>query len=205
MSFQRGDHICALYATRAELARTVAEFLAEGLERNERCWYVGIGEEMPEVQRELQKLGVDVGHELGRNALQLTWGSAAYVVHGTFNAEATMGVFNDAIEHAHREGFTGLRAAAEMSWLLDCENGASEVIVYEALLKSLFENSRATGLCLYHRDRMPLQVINGALETHPLAGTRGRYRRNPFYDPQTTQLGPADDAQVKARLAQLED
>jgi hypothetical protein len=204
MAFQRGDHVCSLYSTTEELAHSAAEFLAEGLSKQERCWYVGVGEEMPLVQRELQRLGVDVRSELGRNALQLTAGSAAYIIHGSFSAEATLAVFNDAIEHAHREGFTGLRAAAEMSWILDCENGPSEAIVYEALLKSLFANCRSTGLCFYHRERMPLDVINGALETHPLAGVSGRYGLNPFYDPQTKQLSAIEGARVRTRLSQLE-
>jgi hypothetical protein len=30
-----------------------------------------------------------------------------------------MNIFNDAIEQAYTEGFTGVRAAAEMSWVLD--------------------------------------------------------------------------------------
>jgi hypothetical protein len=73
-----------------------------------------------------------------------------------------------------------------MSWALKCADGAHQVIVYEALLKSLFASCRAIGLCLYDRKRMPLDVINGALCTHPVAGSRGHYGANPFYDPATT-------------------
>jgi hypothetical protein len=57
-----------------------------------------------------------------------------------------------------------------MSWALDCEDGPQQAIVYEALLRSLFANCRAIGLCLYNRKRMPPDVINGALATHPVAG-----------------------------------
>ena len=42
-----------------------------------------------------------------------------YVIHGGFEAEATLKIFNDAIEQAYRDGFTGFRAAAEMSWALE--------------------------------------------------------------------------------------
>jgi hypothetical protein len=62
-----------------------------------------------------------------------------------------------------------------MSWALDCEDRAEQVIVYEALLKSLFATCRATGLCLYDRHRMPLAVINGALATRPVVGTNGHH------------------------------
>ncbi len=143
----------------------------------------------------LRKLGIDVAAETKRKALQLISGDAAYVVHGTFNPEATLQIFNDAIEQAYTDGFTGFRAAAEMSWALDCLDGPHQVIVYEALLKSLFANCRAIGFCLYDRKRMPLEVLNGALLTHPIAGAHGHYSANPFYDPATTRptsIEPAD-------------
>jgi hypothetical protein len=91
-----------------------------------------------------------------------------------------------------------------MSWALDCDDGAHQVIVYEALLKSLFATCRATGLCLYDRQRMPLAVINGALATHPVVGTQGHYSANAFYDPTTTRLAAVDDGQVLARLATMD-
>jgi len=203
MPFKRGDHVCAIYSTTAELTREVAGFLAEGLSRHERCWYVGIGSEMLGIHAELRKLGIDAAAQTRRDALQLISGSGAYVVHGRFNPEATIQTFNDAIEQAHTDGFTGFRAAAEMSWALDCADGAYQVIVYEALLKALFASCRAIGLCLYDRSTMPLAVINGALATHPIAGVSGNYGANPFYDPQTTRLAAVDDAQVTARLTQL--
>ena len=142
--------------------------------------------------------------ETKRKALQLISGDGAYVVHGTFNPEATIQIFNDAIEQAYTDGFTGFRAAAEMSWALDCADGAHQVIVYEALLKSLFASCRAIGFCLYDRKRMPLEVINGALLTHPIAGSHGHYGANPFYDPATTGPTSINPAAVLEKLARLD-
>src|SRR5918997_914814 len=204
MPFKRGDHICAIYSTTEELIREVARFLAEGLRNRERSWYVGSGDEMDSLRDALRKLGIDVAAETKRKALQLISGDAAYAVHGTFNPEATIQIFNDAIEQAYTDGFTGFRAAAEMSWALNCADGAHQVIVYEALLKSLFVSCRAIGLCLYDRKRMPLDVINGALCTHPVAGSRGHYGANPFYDPATTGPTAINQAEVLDRLARLD-
>ena len=203
MPFKRGDHICAIYSTTEELTREVARFLAEGLRNRERSWYVGSGDEMDSLRDGLRQLGIDVAAETKRKALQLISGDAAYIVHGTFNPEATIQIFNDAIEQAYTDGFTGFRAAAEMSWALDCTDGPHQVIVYEALLKSLFANCRAIGFCLYDRKRMPLEVINGALLTHPIAGAHGHYSANQFYDPATTRPTSIDPADVLGKLARL--
>ena len=204
MPFKRGDHVCAIYSTTEELTREVASFVAEGLRNHERCWYVGDGDEMDSVRDALLGLGIDVSAEVKRAALQLISGDGAYIVHGTFNPEVTIQVFNDAIEAAYTDGFTGFRAAAEMSWALDCPDGAYQVIVYEALLKSLFASCRAIGLCLYDLQRMPLEVINGALATHPVAGSHAHYGANPFYDPATTRPTAIDPTEVLDKLAQLD-
>jgi two-component system, chemotaxis family, sensor kinase Cph1 len=204
MPFKRGDHICAIYSTTEELTREVARFLAEGLRNRERSWYVGSGDEMDSLRDALRRLDIDVAAETRRKALQLISGDAAYIVHGTFNPEATIQIFNDAIEQAYTDGFTGFRAAAEMSWALDCTDGPHQVIVYEALLKSLFANCRAIGFCLYDRKRMPLEVINGALLTHPIAGAHGHYSANQFYDPATTHPTSIDPADVLGKLARLD-
>jgi hypothetical protein len=204
MRFKRGDHVCAIYSTTEELAREVADFLAEGLRSHERCWYVGREPELDAICAALQQVGVDHAAERTRGALKLISGSGAYIVHGAFDPVATIQIFNDAIEHAYRDGFTGFRAAAEMSWALECDDGAHQLIVYEALLKSLFASCRAIGLCLYDRERMPLQVLNGALVTHPVAGTRGQYSSNVFYQPDAVALSPIDGASARRRLAHLE-
>jgi MEDS: MEthanogen/methylotroph, DcmR Sensory domain len=129
-------------------------------------------------------------------------GIAAYIVHGEFNPEKTVETFSDAIEAALKDGFTGFRAVANMTWALRLKNGAQRVIAYEALLRPLFATSPATGLCLYDRQRMPLDVLNGALVTHPIAGVNGRFRTNPYYLSEAREL-PAGGADVPAKLSAL--
>jgi two-component system, chemotaxis family, sensor kinase Cph1 len=201
-TFQPGDHICAVYSGTAELARIGADFLVQGLKNKERCWYVAAGTEGAAIIRALRRRRIDVNHEIRRGALDILDGSAAYVVHGEFNPERTVATFSDAIEAALKDGFNGFRAVAEMSWALAVKNGAQRVIAYEALLRSLFATSRAAGLCLYDRTRMPLNVLNGALVTHPIAGVNGRFKANPYYSANATEL-PASGADVPAKLRAL--
>jgi hypothetical protein len=116
MTLHPGDHVCSLYRSDDELVTTVASFLADGLARGERCWYVPAGSELAAIRRALTKMGVDVAAASRETALHLLESNAAYVMHGNFDPEQTMQVFNDAIDQALKDGFTGFRAAAEMSW-----------------------------------------------------------------------------------------
>ena len=114
-----------------------------------------------------------------------------------------MQVFNEAIEQALKDGFTGFRAAADMSWALRVKNGARRLIAYEALLRTLFASCGATGLCLYDRKRMPLRVLNGALATHPLVGIGGAFQASPHYDSTVTTVPRVSDRLAKTRLELL--
>ena len=200
-----GDHICGIYSTEDELCGIVAPYLSEGLRRGERCWFLPSAKGHVGVRLGLVKQGIDVDREVRRGALVFADSTAAYAVRGRFDAEETMAVFGAAIEDALNDGFTGFRAAAEMSWVMDVEGGEERIVTYEALLKSLFSNGHATGLCLYHRDRMPRNVIDGALATHPIVhAPRTGYQRNPYYDSGITAGFAADRTAAASRLGEIE-
>ncbi|HVZ22087.1 MAG TPA: MEDS domain-containing protein, partial [Vicinamibacterales bacterium] len=203
MPLNPGDHICAIYSTDQELVALVAAFLVEGLSKGERCWYLPASDDPRPVRTALHARGVDLGRAVDSGALSILSANAAYTVRGDFEPEETMAVFNGAIEQALYDGFTGFRAAANMSWALDLDDGVERLITYEALLRSLFSNARATGLCLYDRSRMSLNVIDGALSTHPVVHTPGGYRPNAYYDPGVHSLRSADAGAVRAKLARL--
>ena len=193
MQLRSGDHICSLYDSDDQLVSTVAAFLADGLARKERCWYVPSGNETAAIRVAMERRGIDVTAESRRSALQLLDSNDTYI-RGGFDPEQTMRLFSEAIEQALNDGFNGFRAAADMSWALTIGNGTESLIAYEALLRMLFSTSPATGLCLYDRRRMPLQVVNGALLTHPVVEVAGTFGRNDMYDPAVTSLSDVDSS-----------
>jgi len=191
--------VCSVYDTEDQLARTVARFLADGLARGERCWYVPSGSENDAVRKAIEQRGIDVDAQARRTALHLLDSNDTYTVRGGFDPEQTMRVFSDAIEQALTDGFTGFRAAAEMSWALRIHNGAESLIAYETMLRVLFSTARATGLCLYDRRRMPVRVVNGALLTHPFVASDGEPRRNAAYEPAVRTLADVDPTSTAPR------
>ena len=204
MRLNPGDHICALYSSREELADIVADFLAEGLRKSERCWYLPASDDPKAVKAALQARDVDTAGANERSALSIHSSGDAYGVRGDFDPEETMVIFSNAIEQALTDGFNGFRAAANMSWALNLKDGPERLITYEALLRSLFSTARATGLCLYDRARMPLTVIDGALATHPIVYVRGAYAHNTFYDPAVQALRAIDPSAVASKLDGLD-
>jgi len=199
-----GDHVCALYQEDAELAAIVGDFLADGLRCGERCWYLPAAAEAAIVRDALALEQFNVESLIDRGALAILSSDAAYAMRGAFDPEETMHAFSTAIEQALADGYSGFRAAANMSWALDREDSAELLIAYEALLRSLFESARATGLCLYDRRRMPMAVIAGAVSTHPLIRLDDGFGVNEFYDPRVRALRDARPEAAVAALARLE-
>jgi two-component system, chemotaxis family, sensor kinase Cph1 len=189
MQMDRGDHACVIYTTRDELVRVAAAYLEDGFTAGEQCWYVAsTADEADDVRVALGGLGIDVALAERRQALRLVMAQDFYLASGTFDPEQMLQRFSDVIAAAENENFTGFRLAAEMSWALDSRASLDEVIEYEALVGSLFSTSRASAVCFYQADRMPPQVLDGALTTHPLVGVGGPPKRNPFHRP-----GPVAD------------
>jgi hypothetical protein len=203
MRLNPGDHICALYRSDDELAGIVADFLADGLRRQERCWYLPHDDAPERVVTGMAARGIDVDGAIRRGAFALITANKPYQERSDFNPEETMRAFNSAIEQALSDGFGGFRAAANMSWALDLEHGTERVIVYEALLRSLFSTSRATGLCLYDAARMPPRVLGGALCTHPIVHTGGDYARSELYDPNVQSLAQVNGSAAAAVLTRF--
>jgi hypothetical protein len=156
------------------------------------------------VRQALAARGLDTAGAEADRSLNILSAKETYRVRGDFDPETAIATFNTAIDQALTDGFTGFRAAANMAWALELERGPELLITYEALLRSLFSNAVATGLCLYPRDRMPVAVLDGALCTHPIVRANEGWATNQFYDPSVRSLRPVVGPAVIAKLQTLD-
>jgi hypothetical protein len=199
--FELGDHACGIYSSRAQLVRLVSRYLAEGLERHEHTWYVGTRVDGVAIRNALRRRGIEVDDQIRHGALRMTLPSDVYLVQGEFDPRRTIRIFGDAVMRSRAHGFRGFRVAADMSWALSIPDGAERLVAYEADVRSLFSGEDLTAFCLYHRRRMPLNVLHGALVTHPTTfAARGGAMSNPFYDHESAALPADPDVLVMSKL-----
>ena len=203
-AFDVGDHACTVYSSRVQLVRLVSRFLAEGLERHELCWYVGPGVDARPIRSALRRRGHDA-ERLGHvGALRFLEPDDVYLLRGEFQPARPDRVFGDAITRARIDGFRGLRVAVEVSRVASIADAGEQFIAYEAHAQPGFAAAPVTGLCLYHRRRLPLRLVNGALLTHPLTtAALGQAMVNPFYDREVAALPATPDREVVSRLKRL--
>jgi len=200
--YQQGDHVCTLFSSPEEQLSAATEYIQQGLGRNERCLYV-CGEQTPtEFRTALAESGIDVGREEARGALILLTKETGHLKGGSFSASKMISMLKAAVEDALTDGFEGLCAAGDMTWLLDEAPGSEEIAEYEALLNHFYRSHRALGLCQYNRRRLPAALLDHGIATHPTVRIAGPILlTNPFYElPEIAKCRVAHATDVAARI-----
>jgi len=203
--YQQGDHVCTLFSSPDEQLTAAIEYIRQGLLRGERCLYV-CGEQTPaEFRRALTAAGIDAIHaEQHRSLILLTKGTG-HLKGGTFSASKMISMLSQAVKDALQDGFAGLCAAGDMTWILDDAPGSEQFAEYEALLNHFYQTNRAVGLCQYNRRRLPAAILDHGLATHPVVRIGGPHLlTNPFYElPEIAMHRTAQVHGVEDRIEQL--
>jgi MEDS: MEthanogen/methylotroph, DcmR Sensory domain len=162
-----GDHVAFFYRTKAEQLKTVIPFIAIGLEQNEKCLYIAEDHTPSEICQHLQELGVNVLEAQKTGALSVVTKHETYLRHGSFQPHKMIGELCEAVQSALDTGFTGLRAAGELSWALDLPSALVQMVNYEEELEEHF-HSKFAALCQYDQSRYPEYIIERMKSVHPI-------------------------------------
>ena len=205
VTYQQGDHICAVYSTSDERLAIVVDYIQAGLARCERCVYICCEHEVPQLRAALRKAGVHVETEEARTALILLRKDQGHLTGGTFDPARMLELWQQEVQDALDAGFEGLCAGGDMNWLLDGAPGSERLAEYEAQLNNFLRTHRALGLCLYNRRTLPPDVLDHCLATHPLVRVSGPVMvSNPFYEnPEQAMRRTANPQGVHTRIDQI--
>ena len=202
-----GQHLCLFYDRMEEQIGITIEFIRGGLEHGERCLYVSDSDTVAKLRETLHQSSLDAREALERRAIVLLPKEQAYLAGGRFDVEGMLTMLEAAVDSALTDGFTGLRAAGDMTWLLDEAPGSERAVEYEAMMNEFYKNSRALGLCLYDRQRLHPTALESALRTHPrvLIGDQC-CGENPYYESPDVFFKRVDPRErFNWRLRQLRD
>src|SRR5690349_9744385 len=116
-SIPQGTHACFFFDNPDQQIAMVVPFLQAGLEKNERCLFLGNSVNVQIVRNALKLAGTDVEREENRGALLLS-SERPYLNHGYFDHKAVIQFIEIAIEDALRYGFSALRGTGDVVWEL---------------------------------------------------------------------------------------
>jgi MEDS: MEthanogen/methylotroph, DcmR Sensory domain len=91
-----------------------------------------------------------------------------HLVQGCFDVDRMMSTLEDALDQALTDGYEGLWATGDMSWEIGPQKDFSKLLEYEWRLEEFFRKHPALGgICQYHADTLPREVLRQGLLTHP--------------------------------------
>jgi hypothetical protein len=126
--------------------------------------------------------GTDVTKEIMTGRLMLS-SDNAHLVESRFNIDRMLQILEQAVDQALHDGYHGLWATGDMSREFGPERDFSKLLEYEWRLEELFRTRPAlSGICQYHTDTLPPEVLRHGLLTHPsLFINETLSRLNPHY------------------------
>lgn len=163
---RRGSHASFAYSTVDELRPMVARYVATGLDHGERCIYMLGDRNVIELVDWLDEGGIDVPKHAADGSLQILRAKQVYLRDGGFDPRAVIETVRAAVQRAMHDGFSGLRAAGDMTWALG-GTPLARLIDYEREVdRTLFTDRRLTGLCLYDDRRFGWEQIAALNAVH---------------------------------------
>lgn len=194
-----GDHCCLFFASPEEHGKITADFLGIGLERGERCVFVGGPQSVEAVRAGLKGAGVNVEKEVGKDRLILS-ADRDYLDDGRWRTDKMLGFLQNAYDSTLAGGFSALRAVGDVSWQVGPREDYGEVVYYEALLDLFFAGKRMVGMCQYPKDRVPAETLRGVLGTHRLAAIGPTLCENSNYVPPGILVEKDEAARERKRV-----
>jgi hypothetical protein len=196
-----------LFFSAEEQLRAAVEYIRGGLARRERCLYVCCEHSVDDFRASLKGAGIDVEAEEARDALVLITKHEGHLSGGSFDPDRMIEMLHGAVKNALDDGFTGLCAAGDMSWILDGAPGSEKVPEYEARLNRFYEANHALGLCQYNVRTMPPEVLDQCLATHAHIRVEGPILlSNPFYElPEIAMSRVARPLEVPEKIQKIRE
>jgi anti-anti-sigma factor len=159
-----GSHLCWVFDDDVALRDAVVEFVADGIDRNERVVYVGSAP-ADELLADLADLD-GVESLVAAGALSTRSVSTLYRPGDRFDRRRQLAVYREATEAALGDGFTGFRVAADAT-ALAAGDDRPEFLRYEFLVDRLMTSMPMTAMCAYDR-RVLGETTSELCAVHPV-------------------------------------
>ena len=182
----------------------LAAKMREMLHANYRCLYLNSPAMLAGMSSYLAAQGVDVALEKVKNRILLS-SDQAHLSGGAFDVGQMLNKLELAVVQAVKDGYKGLWASGDMMWEFGTERNLPKLGEYERRLEELFHKQPALcGVCQYHCDLLPPEILRWALLTHrALFVDETLSRINPHYTKVRTPFSGRLNAQLDATIAEL--
>jgi hypothetical protein len=145
----------------------LAATMREKLRQNYRCLYLNTPSMVAGLRSYLAAIGVDVAQEVAKTRLILS-ADQNHLVQGRFDIDRMLQTLENLINNAVRDRYTGLWAVGDMTWEIGPLKDPARLLEYEWRLEKMFhQRPELSGICQYHADTLPREMMRQSLLVHP--------------------------------------
>lgn len=161
-------HQCLIYdGAPSRQLPALASVLREKLEQNRRCMYLNSPPMVAGFKSYLAAEGVDVAQHTEKGSLVLSSDLHHLVGDWHFDVDRMIEMLQRALDQALADGYQGLFASGDMTWEFGPARDLSRLLEYEwRLERFLREHPQMEGICQYHAETLPRDVLRKGLLTH---------------------------------------
>jgi hypothetical protein len=175
-----GDHAALFYRSHSEQLAAAIPYIQLGLERNERCLYIGGDNSLVMVIKAMENCGIDVDGAQKAGRLTIATPEQTYLRHGIFEPTKMVEGLREEIQKSLADGFSAFRGTGELAWAATLPSAVVRLYEYERIFDRNL-SSHFVALCQYNETLFSKQVISQMLRIHPKVVARDQLRENPFY------------------------
>lgn len=126
--------------------------------------------------------GIDITQEVEKGRLILS-SNPTHLTDGHFSIDRMLGMLEEGLNHALQDGYAGFWCTGDMTLEFGPERDFSKLLDYEWRLEEFLQLHPAlSGICQYHADTLPNEVLRQGLLAHPsLYLNETLSRLNPYY------------------------
>ena len=176
-------HQCLIYrGSPATHFSGLSAVIRQKLTQNYRCLYFNTSAIVAAMRPYLLAEGIDLTQELEKGGLILS-SNPTHLTDEHFSIDRMLGMLEEGLNHALRDGYAGLWCTGNMPFEFGPERDFSKLLDYEWRLEEFLQlRSAISGICQYHADTLPNEVLRQGLWAHPsLSINETLSRLNPYY------------------------
>jgi anti-anti-sigma regulatory factor len=174
-----GDHACLTFSDPDERLDIVAAFVRDGLRSSTQVLCVTESVPPEQLSQELRERGVPVTEALPTKQLMIFSSDESWLADGEVRAATMIERVGGYLADAERQGYAGLRLAADMCWVKRPIAAADQLPVFETEVAKLFGDGRLTAVCQYDRETFDAVTLAFASATHARAVAAAVYYEDP--------------------------
>jgi hypothetical protein len=161
-------HQCLIYqGPPSRHLPALAQTMREKLHQNFRCLYLNSPPMVAGLRSYLAAAGVEVAQELAKGRLILS-SDQQHLADGSFDIDLMLRTLENLLNNALRDHYTGLWAVGDMTWELGPLRDPARLLEYEWRLEKIFhQRPELCGICQYHADTLPREMMRQSLLVHP--------------------------------------